>query len=175
MFSCVLHSILCLYVSGSRITHQLPIPQNATIPESEFSEERALNLLYDLTVTIGIRESGSSNNEIKTPSYICSYLSSLQKTAEMNGWFLEWEVQTATGAIGYEFLHHTFTNIYHNITNVVISLTPTQLLTSKHESAGIDAFLVNAHYDSANGSYGTSDDGVGVVVLLKLYLAYRQF
>ena len=48
----------------------------------------------------------------------------------------------------------------------MISLTPDHILPDNKESAGIDSFMLNAHYDSANGAYGASDDCVGVVVFL---------
>ena len=99
-------------------------------------------------------------NEIKTPSLLIQRIKDLQPLAVENGWMLEWEVQTATGVIHYSFVQVTFTNMYSNITNVVIRATPIHLAGAKT----IPSLLLAAHYDSAFSSPGASDDGASLVV-----------
>ena len=102
-----------------------------------------------------------TTNEMDTPNFLVETIQSMQTMAQRNGWRLSVEVETASGALEYYFVHTQFTNVYHNLTNVVVSLSP--------ETASPDqpAFLLGAHYDSAFRSPGAGDDGVPVVVILE--------
>ena len=107
------------------------------------------------------------SNEIDTPQYLMNVIQSLMSVAEKNGWKLEVELEAESGALSYYFVHTQFTNVYLNITNVVISLTPNHVLENRVVTDGIPAFLLGAHYDSAFRSPAASDDGVPVVVILE--------
>lgn len=150
----------------SQSTHRLPSPYSGT-NLTHFSEGRALQLLHRLSSEIGVREVGMKSNEIDTPQFLMETIQSLIPEAEKNGWKLEVEPEAESGALAYYFVHTQFTNVYLNITNVVISLTPNHVLKNRAVVDGVPAFLLGAHYDSAFRSPGASDDGVPVVVILE--------
>ena len=102
-----------------------------------------------------------TTNEIDTPNFLVETIQSMQTLARKNGWRLTVEVETASGALDYYFVHTQFTNAYNNLTNVVVDLSP-ETVPPDHP-----AFLLGAHYDSAFRSPGASDDGVPVVVILE--------
>lgn len=145
---------------SSRLPNRLPPPiQHSN--ESGFSEGAARALLTHLSGDIGVREQGMTTNEIDTPNFLVETIQSMQAVAQKNGWRLHVEVETVSGALDYYFVHTQFTNVYNNLTNVVVSLSPETI------SPDQPAFLLGAHYDSAFRSPGVSDDGVSVVVILE--------
>lgn len=111
-------------IGFSQSVHRLPTPFSGT-NQTVFSETRALQLLNRLSSEIGVREVGMKSNEIDTPQYLMNVIQSLMSVAEKNGWKLEVELEAESGALSYYFVHTQFTNVYLNITNVVISLTLT--------------------------------------------------
>lgn len=56
-----------------------------------------------------------------------------------------------TGALHMLFLDNVIGNAYQNLSNVVLTITPHELATSK-------AVLVGSHFDSVIGSAGESPD-----------------
>ena len=162
----IIHSFIWIMIHFSQSAHRLPTPYSGT-NQTVFSETRALQLLHRLSSEIGVREVGMKSNEIETPQYLMSVIHSLMSVAEVNGWKLEVELETDSGAVAYYFVHTQFTNVYLNITNVVISLTPNQVMHNRVVADGIPAFLLGAHYDGAFRSPAASDDGVPVAVILE--------
>lgn len=79
------------------------------------------------------------------------------------GWNYELEVQGASGTVSYTFLYTWFSNVYTNVTNVVVRVARKGLAPP----AMTDALLLSAHYDSTLGTPGASDDAMGVGVLLE--------
>lgn len=145
---------------SSHLPNRLPPPilhSNGSV----FSEGAARAILVHLSEDIGVREQGMTTNEIDTPNFLVETIRSMQALAQNNGWRLDVEVETASGALDYYFVHTQFTNVYNNLTNVVVSLSP-EAVSPDHP-----AFLLGAHYDSAFRSPGASDDGVPVVVILE--------
>ena len=55
--------------------------------------------------------------------------------------------ELVSGAVETEFLHTGYTNLYNNITNVILVVSPTAALHEK-------SVLVNAHFDSTLGTTG---------------------
>ena len=108
---------------SSRLPNRLPPPiQHSN--ESVFSEGAARALLTHLSGDIGVREQGMTTNEIDTPNFLVETIQSMQAVAQKNGWRLHVEVETVSGALDYYFVHTQFTNVYNNLTNVVVSLSP---------------------------------------------------
>ena len=58
----------------------------------------------------------------------------------------------------------TQTNVYGNVTNVIARVSWNQ----EPESLKLPSLLINAHFDTAPGSPGASDDGVGIALMIEL-------
>lgn len=56
-------------------------------------------------------------------------------------------VEEVSGALNLVFMNTPITNAYHNLTNIIMRVSPKRAL-------GQPAVLINAHYDSAFGSPG---------------------
>lgn len=74
------------------------------------------------------------------------------------GWNLEVDVQDASGTVSYEFLFSFFSNVYTNVTNIVVRVSPASL----SEAAKENALLVSSHFDSTLGTPGAADDAVAI-------------
>lgn len=57
--------------------------------------------------------------------------------------------ELVSGAVETEFLRTGYTNLYNNITNIILVVSPTAALHEK-------SVLVNAHFDSTLGTTGGS-------------------
>ena len=60
---------------------------------------------------------------------------------------LQVQRELVSGAVETEFLHTGYTNLYNNITNIILVVSPTAALHEK-------SVLVNAHFDSTLGTTG---------------------
>ena len=62
---------------------------------------------------------------------------------------LQAEVQTVTGAVHMLFLENVIGNAYQNLSNIVLTIRPTDLSTQQ-------GVLIASHYDSLIGSPGAA-------------------
>lgn len=124
---------------------------------STFSVAHARKHLQEL-VAFGPRHVGSRLNEVEIPQFLMQKVESLRDGIPA-GVHIEADVHRSSGMFYHRFLNG-FTNVYTNVTNVVIRLS----WGSVDDSA--PSVLVNAHYDSFYSSPGASDDGVGVAAML---------
>lgn len=70
------------------------------------------------------------------------------------------ELQSVTGAVHMLFLESVIGNAYQNLSNIVLTIRPSELGSSK-------GLLVASHFDSVIGSPGASDCGSQVGVMLE--------
>ncbi|EQC34205.1 hypothetical protein SDRG_08408 [Saprolegnia diclina VS20] len=138
----------------------LPSPKDASIPLTEFSEERARRFLEELqAIEGGYRTLGSVANEVATPAWLLRHLEAFQAQCH-SPCNMEIEVQKPEGAFGLNFLAQ-FQNIYANVTNVLVRL-------SASPEASPPSLLLSSHYDAAIGAAAASDDGVNIAIMLEL-------
>ncbi|XP_055387210.1 endoplasmic reticulum metallopeptidase 1-like isoform X2 [Condylostylus longicornis] len=136
----------------------LPKPysiNNETSLQNEFIAERAERRLQDL-VRIGPRVVGSANNEQATVKLLLDAIEKIKISAS-NKFKIEVNKQLGNGS----FYIFGFVNIYRNIQNIIVKLTPVN-------STSTSALLINSHFDSRPGSPGAGDDGTMVVVMLEI-------
>jgi Zn-dependent M28 family amino/carboxypeptidase len=69
--------------------------------------------------------------------------------------------QNPSGAMDFHFMHSILTNVYTNLTNVLVRL-------SWGEASKKDAILVNSHFDTPVESPGATDDRSCVAMMLEL-------
>ena len=134
----------------------LPTPTTSVNP-NQFHTSKARSHLDGLT-SLGVRQVGGAANEIHAKNFIISTLKQLKREAN-SAVELEISVQHPSGSYYVNFIGGV-NAIYHNLTNVVLRL-------SKKGSNPENAFMVNAHYDSALGSIGASDDAVSCAIMLE--------
>lgn len=146
-----LMSGISLYFDSS-----LPTPVTSGRP-NQFHASKARSHLEDMTA-LGIRLVGGVANELHAKNLIVSKLEEMKSKAS-SAVELEISVQHPSGSFFVDFLGG-ITNIYQNVTNIVVRL-------SKKGSNPKDAFMVNAHYDSAPGSIAASDDAVSCAAMLE--------
>lgn len=132
-------------------------PDRAGQP-NQFHALRARTHMEDL-VALGIRHVGSEANEVHAKNLIVSKIESIKAMAS-DKVDIEISVQHPSGTFYVDFLGG-LNHIYQNVTNVVVRLSRKAPDTRQH------AFLVNAHYDSAIGSYSASDDAVSCGTMLE--------
>lgn len=131
---------------------------------SPASVKRSRGYLEKLA-SIGPRIAGTVQNELIAKDYIVKIISDISKNVALLKVFdFEVDIQHPCGSYHLDFLNR-FTNIYCNITNVIVKLSPKRLATSKDE---LPSLLVNAHFDSFVMSSGASDDLAGVAVMLEV-------
>ncbi len=135
----------------------LPEPVTNGSP-NQFHASRARSHMEDLT-SLGIRNVGWKANEVHAKVLLISKLEEIKKSAspDIN---VEISVQTTSGTYYVNFLSG-ITHIYQNVSNVVARI-------SRRGSNPEHAFMVNAHYDSALGSQGASDDAVSCGTMLEV-------
>lgn len=128
-----------------------------------FSVTNARKHLQEL-VEFGPRHAGSTINEVEVPRFLLQKVDSLRSSIpRYSSAHIESEIQHSSGVFYHHFLNG-FTNVYTNVTNVVVRMS----WNSSEESATSSSVLVNAHYDSFFSSPGASDDGIGVAAMLEI-------
>eukprot|EP00946_MAST-07B_sp_MAST-7B-sp1_P000422 g422.t1 len=138
----------------------LPTPRAAkTTPASEFSEERARQHLQRI-LSFGIRTVGSYANEVSTPQYIADFARQLRSPQSDKD--IEVDVQHPSGSFSSWFLGG-FTNVYHNVTNVVVRVSGNQ-----HPRTKQNALLVSAHFDTALGTVAAGDDAAMIAAMMEI-------
>ncbi len=135
---------------------RLPEPVTSGHP-NQFHAPKARSHMEGL-VALGFRHVGSEANEIHAKDLIVQRVEEIIATASPDV-KIEISVQHPTGGYYVDFLGG-ITHIYQNITNVVVRL-------SRRGTPPLHAFMVNAHYDSALGSYSASDDAVSCGIMLE--------
>ncbi|KAK1862888.1 hypothetical protein I4F81_005455 [Pyropia yezoensis] len=98
-----------------------------------------------------------------------AHLDTLAVVAASNGYVLERGSHTASGSFLSSIGPIPLVNSYANVSNIVVRAyradTPRELLDAR------SAVVINAHVDSAVGSYGASDDMAAVGVALEVLSA----
>ena len=133
-----------------------PTPVTSGKP-NQFHSSKARIHLENLT-SLGIRHVGGAANEIHAKNLIINTLEKLKREASSSV-ELEISVQHPSGHFYLSFIGG-LTHIYHNVTNIIVRL-------SKKGSVPKNAFMINAHYDSALGSIAASDDAVSCAAMLE--------
>ena len=115
----------------------------------------------------GVRTVGSDANEKHTVQYLLDEVEKLQREADevstttKNPLRVQVDVHRPSGAFSSGFLEG-FTNIYHNVSNVLVLIEGTAPDTHQR------SILVNAHFDSALGTAAASDDAVMIATMLEV-------
>ena len=140
---------------------RLPVPKSVHVSETQFSEGR-VRLVLDELVSLGIRTVGNPANEVEAPRVLINHIQAIAEVCDPERLKFELDVQHPTGAFGLNFLSQ-FQNVYANITNVLVRLTPVQYSQAHNTSV-----LISSHYDTAPGTRGASDDGVNIAIMIEL-------
>ena len=130
--------------------HYVPATKSTT-NKSDFAEWRARAHLQEIT-SYGRRPAGSYANENQTVGYLLRALRSIKESSS-EGIALDIDVQRPSGTFTLDFLEG-FTSHYRNVSNVVARLSSKENYPAEH------SVLVNAHFDTAFGGAGASDDAV---------------
>eukprot|EP00755_Sulcionema_specki_P025801 Sspe_Gene.84131::Locus_55224_Transcript_5_6_Confidence_0.222_Length_922::g.84131::m.84131 len=138
----------------------------ATVPDDAFDPYKSYKYLTDLT-SMGVRTVGSVANDVVVPRYLLKELKLANATNRGDKALIYVSVQRPSGAFHTSFLGG-FVNTYDSVPNVLLKVVP----------EGVDpegsALLVNAHYDSALGTRGASDDAVNVAVMMEVVRIIRK-
>ena len=126
-------------------------------PPNRFHASKARSHMEDLT-SLGIRHVGGKANEVHAKNLIVTKLEEIKQRASPNV-ELDISVQTTSGTFYVNFLSG-ITHIYQNVTNIVARI-------SRKGSSKENAFMVNAHYDSALGTVAASDDAISCGTMLE--------
>jgi hypothetical protein len=159
----VIFLICFCYFLDQRSSEWLPDVNNNSL---DFSASNARHHLQDL-VALGPRVAGTSVNDVQTVQLLIKKLEEIQKNAPAHV-KVEIEEQHPSGDLYLGFLHG-ITNIYKNVSNVIVRISWPEVEAQHGQSSEIldQAVLVNAHFDSVAGSPGASDDGIGVAVMIE--------
>jgi hypothetical protein len=168
--------LLLVFFAGSTVLTYyrhtlLPTPRDdATTPLSQFSEERArvhVKALCDM----GVRVTGSVENEISAVRYLLQTLSDIRRAMPATGgaWDLEVSVQHPSGTFDLDFLGG-FTSAYVNVTNIAARITPREARYAS-QAPNATALLVSAHFDSALGTQAATDDATNCGNMLEVLRA----
>jgi hypothetical protein len=142
-----------------------PVPLLDHAPPSLFSEGRALRLTTHLAQTIGHRQVATWGEE-----QAAQYL--MQKGREVQQLAMQYrpddlEVQvlreSVTGAVTMEVFGYEIANVFNNLTNVLVVMTPKDPIKAQNK-----AVLINGHYDSTLGTVGASDCASCVAVGMEI-------
>ncbi|KAJ9463332.1 putative endoplasmic reticulum metallopeptidase 1-A [Diplonema papillatum] len=160
---CLLHVAVLLLVA---YCHEwLPEVKDVGAPDDVFSSGRAMAHLHALLDT-GVRTVGSRSNEVMAPLYLLQQLEKIKVGVHADIEF-EFEMQWPSGGFSTPFLG-TFQNTYGRVSNVLVRISPKGKLDGP-------ALLVGAHFDSALGTVGASDDCLNIAAMVEvLRLMVRQ-
>ena len=136
---------------------QLPEAVTGEGRPNMFHSQNARGHMEDL-VALGVRHVGSEANEVQAKNLILRKLETIRSKASED---IEIEVSIQHPSASYflDFLGG-LTHIYHNVTNIVARL-------SRKGTDRRNAFLVNAHFDSALGTVAASDDALSCGIMLE--------
>lgn len=129
---------------------------------NRFHALRARAHMEDI-VSLGIRVVGSRANEVHAKEMLVSKLEALRALANERV-ELEISVQHPSGSFYIDFLGG-INHLYQNVTNVVVRLSRKG---AEGDEARKNAFMINAHYDSALGSVAASDDAISCGTMLEV-------
>ena len=121
--------------------------------------------LVDLT-NLGPRVVGSKENEVEAVRMIHNALGAIEPRP---GCVVETDVQRVSGSFHHAGFLGGFTSVYSELSNVVAKISWPEPASGEATSRmKPPAVLVNAHFDSAAGTSGASDDGVGIATMLEV-------
>lgn len=148
----------------------------ATAPSTQFSEARALAHVAALATDIGERQVSTPGVEAAA-RYLLEQLDEIERHPHFRTDIdFDFFRETASGAVNFNFLGTNVTNVYTNLTNIVVRVaTPrTHALAEQARKQGADppkSLLVNAHFDSTMGTAGASDCASCVGIWLEVLRA----
>ena len=149
-------SLLCAI--ALRLHWALPRPNQSSQDPNAFSSREARGHTEDI-VNLGVRHVGSEANELHAVALLTRKVEEIRRQASPRV-DVELSVRRASGSFGIDF-PDSMTQLYRNVTNVAVRL-------KKRGTSPRHAVLVNAHYDSAVGSPGASDDAVSCGTMLEI-------
>lgn len=125
-----------------------------------FISEYAYENIRTLSERIGVRFTGTPNNEKLTVEYLLSYAQDIQNNLHPD---LELEIyhQVGNGNFHEQWQSFSSINIYRGVQNIAVRLKP-------KVNVATGDLLLNAHFDSVAFSPGAADDGSMTGVLLEL-------
>lgn len=125
-----------------------------------FISENAYEHIRVLSERIGVRFTGTFNNEVLTVEYLLAHAQDVKEGAHPD---LEVELyhQTDGGFFHEQWQQFSSINVYRGVQNVAVRLKP-----KYNVSQG--AIVLNAHFDSVAFSPGAGDDGSMTGVLMEL-------
>eukprot|EP00405_Crypthecodinium_cohnii_P011347 CAMPEP_0206442456 /NCGR_PEP_ID=MMETSP0324_2-20121206/13832_1 /ASSEMBLY_ACC=CAM_ASM_000836 /TAXON_ID=2866 /ORGANISM="Crypthecodinium cohnii, Strain Seligo" /LENGTH=871 /DNA_ID=CAMNT_0053910301 /DNA_START=54 /DNA_END=2669 /DNA_ORIENTATION=- len=130
--------------------------------EQGFSAARTRPVIQDL-VDCGLKYVGSPANEECAVNAVLAHVEVATKDATTD---VEVQVQSASGHFYLDFIGG-LTNIYRNLTNVVVRVKGKQADPSSSSSSSC-ALLVSSHFDSAIGSPAASDANAEIGIMVEL-------
>ncbi|KAL0027903.1 hypothetical protein WJX79_001663 [Trebouxia sp. C0005] len=134
----------------------LPISSAPTL----FSEERALRHVNMLAGEIGERQVSTPALDLSAHFLLQTGQHLVQQAEGRNDLLVQVRQEQVSGGVLMALLGLDLANIYQNLTNIVLTITP-----KAHQT--VPAVLVNGHFDSAIGSPGASDCASPVGVMLE--------
>ncbi|KAF4678183.1 Endoplasmic reticulum metallopeptidase 1 [Perkinsus chesapeaki] len=138
--------------------------ENTNLPNTTFSAQRAVNVVKELEAC-GNRESGTYAAEVCAPKAILKEVESIG--------FSEEDIQIdnfhSNGSFYMSFLGGVIGN-YRNITNIAFRLNSKKEKRTKGRRCAV---LAAAHYDSALGVPGISDNAMQVGLLTELMRVFK--
>ncbi|EFJ29171.1 hypothetical protein SELMODRAFT_171078 [Selaginella moellendorffii] len=134
---------------ASRCVHEgylAPLPRSA--PLDKFSEQRAMDHVWELAHEIGGRQEGTEGLA-RAAEYLKAQITALKDRSKSVR--LELDESLVSGSFSMLFLRHNVALSYRNHTNVAVRV-------SAHNATDDQAsVLVNGHFDSPLGSPGAGD------------------
>ena len=154
----LLYSLLLLLLAALALMSYWALPAVPLQNEpNEFITANSRRHLEDLAA-LGVRHVGSDVNEVQAKNLLWTKLEDIRSAAS-DKVEIELSLQYPDGHYFLDFLGG-MTHFYHNVTNIVVRF-------SKKGSSPQNAFLINAHFDSALGSIAASDDAVSCATMLE--------
>ncbi|XP_002985237.2 endoplasmic reticulum metallopeptidase 1 [Selaginella moellendorffii] len=145
---------------ASRCVHEgylAPLPRSA--PLDKFSEQRAMDHVWELAHEIGGRQEGTEGLA-RAAEYLKAEITALKDRSKSVR--LELDESLVSGSFSMHFLRHNVALSYRNHTNVAVRV-------SAHNATDDQAsVLVNGHFDSPLGSPGAGDCASCVASMLEV-------
>ncbi|CAF1525013.1 unnamed protein product [Adineta steineri] len=148
----ILMFICLLLIAGPLayyISYAVPTVKTRNISRDIFSEQRALDYLYNLT-QYGSRVRNTRGN-FQARDYL---LSQIHRISSTNKRHLRFQIEL-----------QNFTDLKQNLLQNILVRVSNTTRTLKNKPS----LMLSAHYDSVEFSSGACDDGSGVVILLELF------
>ncbi|XP_044738212.1 endoplasmic reticulum metallopeptidase 1-like isoform X2 [Chrysoperla carnea] len=145
-------------VMDRKLPTQIKIAEEKDYP-NHFIGERSQQHLKQLT-DIGPRVVGSYENEELAVKFLQQEIGFIKQLAHPNH-EIEVDTQVVSGSYYLAFKPYGVTNVYSNVQNVVVRLSP----KGKNVNSSL---LLNSHFDSVPTSPGATDAGISITTMLEV-------